>query len=313
MKRVHKKIFGFFGLVVVAVVTCIAIMIPSSEASATISSVNDTIVVRVVGDKPNVEIRGIANNAIYVNLDRSFTVNYENVRQVTVLAEYIGLDDTVTKTVEVFEPDHDVGANEYLLSPDIVNTNIPGYGYGKYVVTVEGLGFGDVADGDSIAFYYLPLYASISEDEDGETYHIDLDYATGDNIPEGDGKVAKVIINIYNEDGELIEVLSPIVVDAPGKSAEISMEGKGLPSGKYTVKIFAHNANGEEIYKPYILKYDYEAIIVPDTGVLFGKLNISRTDYLITGLLIFSITAILGIAIVAKNKHNKSRLGKKRH
>lgn len=312
MKRVHKRVFGFFGLVVVAVVTCIAIMLPSSGASATTSSVTDIITVRVVGDKPNVGIRGITNNAIYVNLDRNFAVDYEDVWQVTVSVEYTSLDDTTTKTIEVFEPDYNAGTNEYPLLPDVVDIDAPGHGYGKYVIMADGLGFGDVPDGDSITFYYLPLYASISEDADGETYHISLDYETGDDIPESDGKVAKIIMNVYNENGELVEALSPITVDAPGKSAEISMEGKGLPSGRYTVKIFSYNADGEEIYKPYILYYDYEVIVVPDTGTLFGKLNISRADYLITGLLVFSMTAILGIVVVAKNKNSKSRLGKKR-
>lgn len=310
MKRVHKRVLGFFGLVVVAIVTCIAIVMPGSGASATTSSVTDIITVRVVGNKPNVGIRGITNNAIYVNLDRNFAIDYEDVWKVTVSAEYTGLDETNTKTIDIFEPDYNAGTNEYPLSPDVIA--VPGYGYGKYVIMADGLGFGDVPDGDSITFYYLPLYASISEDEDGETYHISLDYETGDDIPEGDGKVAKVVMNVYDEDGELIKELSPIVVNAPGKSAEISMEGTGLPSGKYIVKVFAYNADGEEIYKPYILEYNYEAIAVPDTGALFGKLNISRADYLITGLLIFSITAILGIGIVAKNKHSRSRLGKKR-
>ena len=147
MKRVYKKVLGFFGLVVVAVVTCIAIIIPSSEASATTTpSVTDIITVRVVGDKPNVEIRGIANNATYTNPNGSFTVDYENVRQVTVSVEYTGLDGTTTKTIEVLEPDYNAGTKEYPLSPDIIDTTAPGYGYGKYVVTVEGLGFGDVAD-----------------------------------------------------------------------------------------------------------------------------------------------------------------------
>ena len=86
-----------------------------------------------------------------------------------------------------------------------------------------------------------------------------------------------------------------------------------MPTGNYTVEITAYNAEGELLYgKPYYTSVYYEAIPVPDTGGMFVGLNISKTDYLITGLIIFSVTAVLGFVFVAKGRGNKNRLTARR-
>lgn len=186
------------------------------------------------------------------------------------------------------------------------------YGYGKYVVRAKGTGYADAYDEDLVMFYYLPVYAEIEEDEDNNTYYVDLEYTADDGTPESEGEVVKIVLNVYDGDGNLVTELSPITVYPPTTRVEIPIADTDLPSGEYTVEVIAYNADGEQLYEPYILKFYYEAIAVPDTGALFGNLNISKTDYLITGLLIFLSAAGLGIAFVMKNRNSKARLGRRR-
>lgn len=186
-----------------------------------------------------------------------------------------------------------------------IDINASDYGYGKYVVRVRGEGYGDAYDEDLVMFYYLPVYAEIVEDEENDKYYVDLEYTADDGTPESEGEVTKIVLNVYDSDGNLVTELSPITVYPPTTRVEIPMAGKGLPSGEYTIKVSAYNTAGEELYEPYVLKFYYEDIAVPDTGALFGSLNISKTDYLITGLLIFLSAAGLGIVFVMKNKDSR--------
>lgn len=116
MKRAHKKVLGIFGLLVVAAITCIAIVMPGPKASAT-TSVTDTITVRVVGSVPNIDIRGITNGAVYINHSRSFAIDYENVEDVTVTLEYTDLDGvTTSEVIDHFVPDYEPGTENYWIN-----------------------------------------------------------------------------------------------------------------------------------------------------------------------------------------------------
>ena len=113
MKKTRKKVLGFLGLFVVAVMTVAAVVIPGPATSA-ITTVTDTIQVRVVGSVPDVNILGIVNNAIYTNPERLFTVEYENVEKYTVTLEYTDLDGNVTEELldEAFA-DYEAGSENY--------------------------------------------------------------------------------------------------------------------------------------------------------------------------------------------------------
>lgn len=190
------------------------------------------------------------------------------------------------------------------------------YGYGKYLVTAKGVGYDGVYDEDSVLFYYLPVYATASIDDVTGKHYVDLEYAadegeteTGEELT---GEVAKMIINVYDKDGKLVEVLSNVTVLPPTTRIEIPFAAKELPSGTYTISISAYNTDGEELYKPFLLTVEYKAAEVPDagapdTGGLFQNLNISKEDYLVSGLIVFFVLGIVAFGIVARNKKTDSR------
>ena len=199
-----------------------------------------------------------------------------------------------------FLPSTDVSAKE-------IDIRTSEYGYGKYTVNVRGIGYDGVYDEDSVTFWYLPVYATITEDEDTGKQYIELDYEADDGTEESDGEVAKIVVNVYDEDGNLVKELSPMTILPPTMKAEISFAGTNLPSGTYTVQVSAYDKDGNLIYKPYEFQFEYEAIAVPDTGGLFQNLNISKEDYLITGLLIFFVFGIVGLGIVMRSDKARKR------
>lgn len=307
MKRTRKKVMGFFGLFIVALMTITAAVIPSPGVSA-LSTLTDTITVRVVGSVPNVDVAGITNGEVTISKKPPFIVNYENVGSYRVTVKYTNKDGVATSyLLDEVEVDGAVGTKNY----DFTGTPVEDWGYGDYVITVTGLVGESVHDEDIVNFHYYPLEASVAEDEDTGKYFVDLEYAT-DEVQVEKLKVSTIKIDVLDENGKKVDSLSPIEVKSPTDKVEIPFADKKAPSGKYKLLVTAYNNGGEVLYNPVILYCNYKAIEVPDTGRMFQALNISKADYLITGLMVFFIVAILGIAIITKNSRKKTTARSKR-
>lgn len=311
MKAKHKKVLGILGLVLVVATTIFAATIPSPGASAA-TSVTDHLLVRVTSVVPNIEITDINDGETTTTSDQPFTVDYENVTNITVTLEYTDENgETQTVVLDDFAPGEQTGSKDYNLSSELENL-----GYGDYTITVRGTGNDGVYDEKTIEFSYLPVVAEATEDKDTGVVEVELDYAPDDGTPDG-GDVASLEINVYDEDGNLVEELSPITVIAPENKVELPFADLGLEPGEYTLEIKAYDADGNELYKDFSLKIKYgvdeegeeEDIVVPstaDTGGLFQNLNISKSDYLITGMIIFLMVAISGAIVIAKSGKRKT-------
>lgn len=305
MEKTQKKIFGFFGLVLVVAMTFIAASLPSSETSA-ISTVTDTLTVRVVSSSSDVNLTSPESGMVTTSAEQTFRLNYANVNNVTLLLTKTNLDGTTqTSTLATYDVDYGTGEKTY-----DINLQDAGFGYGEYVITLRGEGSGGLTDEDSVAFSYYPVVADATEDENtGETV-LNLDYEAYDpSNPGGTGEVAEIEINVYDENGNLVEELSPIKVTPPETSVVIPFNDYDLPSGTYTIKTTAYDKDGNELYKAYVnhVIQKKEDIPVPNTGGLFGALNISRADYLITGVIVFLLTGIFGAVFIAKRQKKTSR------
>ena len=309
MKKTPKKLLGLLGLLVVVAITIVAAVMPNPEASAT-SSVTDTINVRVVGVAPNVDIIGIESGETTTTAPHDIKVTYEVVDKVSVTLKYTDKDGNVTTQV-LADDVVDYVAGEY-----IFNLDLRDYGYGDYEIIASGEGVDGVKDETITAFSYVPVTGAVSEDPETGNTVLDLDYDPYDESGVGTGEVDSVVINVYDEDGNLVTPLSPIHVNAPDKQVPLSFDG--LPEGNYTIELIAYNIDGEELYKKYLLTYYYPGDIVvpetgtpdaPDTGGLFGRLNISNADFLATGLLIFFLAGICGVVFILKKdrKSNKRK------
>jgi hypothetical protein len=127
-----------------------------------------------------------------------------------------------------------------------------------------------------------------------------------------DEDIDTLVIDVYDEKGNLMTPLSPIKVKRGTTVVELPLEEYNTPEGKYTIRTTAYDAEGVALYKPYdmILNYTIHRTSpdVPNTGAMtFGKLNISKTDYLVTGLIIFSIVGVGGIYLITHNKRSRKK------
>ena len=320
MKRTHKKIFGLFGLVLVAAVTVFAAFLPSPRTLAADSgSFTDNISVRVTGAAPSIDLDGIEQDSVSPNGRRTATIPYSGVESIVVRIIYTDADgnehvttlptkyvnyETGTATLNF-----DTLTGEYDL--DGVTGPMVAYGYGDYEVEVEGyIGDSRVAGPATVEFETNPIGDGTTitkeESEGGDKYYLDVEYDVNKEIP-GSTDVDRISVRIF-KNGE--EVTTPLTIVAPDTRIEIPFAEWG--DGDYRIELTAYDINGEAIFKSpsYVLFYTYssgggdEPIPVPatgDTGGIMGNLNISKTDYIITGLIIFGIIGISAAVFISKH------------
>lgn len=309
MKKTKKRVLGLLGLVLVAIITILAAFLPGPEVSAEggATIVTDTISVRVVGSQPDILNIKPENGSVFIYPDQNLSFDYENVEYITITIYYTDKDDTTHEidllTIDDPESFVDYIAGTYSTPLDLFADD---YGYGEYKVHIEGIGFDGVKDLEDITFSLYPVTGEVSEDESDGLVYLDLHYDTENE------DIVTIGINIYDENGNLVGVISPITVDSPDTRVELPFSENDLATGNYRIEITAYDSDGVAPYKPYVTYYYYEVIPVPDTGGLPKNLNVSRADYLITGTLIFLSAAVLGIVFVSKGKNNKKRAAIKR-
>ena len=89
----------------------------------------------------------------------------------------------------------------------------------------------------------------------------------------------------------------------------IDVTNLDLKSGKYQILTVGHSEKdgaGQTIGTD-LVSFNYTAPDspdVPDTGSLLAALNISRADYLITGIIGFTAISVAALFIVMKSKRN---------
>ena len=297
MRKTPKKVIGLFGLVLVAAMTVFAASLPSPNAEAVgTSSVTDSIVVTVLPPAyvANVSFLDHTEDIPYINPNQNINFNYSGVEQVKITLEYTNKSGATSSYV-VHDQSVNPDGNTETLALDLSN-----YGYGRYEVKLEGSGqYGSAQD--IIKFSYVSVTATVEEDEDtGKIYTI-LDY------DENSADVDHFVINVYDENGNLVDALSPIIVNKPNKKIEMPFAEKNVPAGKYTVSISAIDPNGNLLYDAWDVVFVYDPMLVPNTGGLFAGLNISKVDYLVTGLIAFGMVGIFGIWFILKDRKSSKR------
>ena len=286
MKKTQKTIFGFLGLLTVVAMTVIAAVIPSPGASA--NSMTDTINVRVVGSVTNVKFKKPSENTITTNDVISFAFDYENASSARLALSYTNKNgDTVSLPDYESYPDLDYGAGT-----ENGSFNIPAHGlsYGKYVLSLYAKGAeGTEVFYDSVSVEYIPVIAEAEQNEDDGLVDLDLSDFTDE--------VEKVDIYV---DGELIAT-----VDKKDFDETVKLDFGERTSGEYKIEVIAKDADNKTLYKAYEINVHYEGLEAPNTGFFFQGLNISKEDYLITGLIIFFVFGVVAFGIVARGSKRK--------
>lgn len=310
MKGKKKKFLGLLGLFLVVATTTFAALIPLPGANAEEQrctgdcrefSATDKVVVRVVGGKPLVKFTSPESGLLTREPNISLGFDYENVDGATVQVEYTGIDGIkhVYDSFDYFKADYNPGSKSYELNLD----TDPRFGRGDYVVHVKGNGYGaENISEDVIEFTYTTHTGGAWQDP--ETGKVVVD----PGVEPDDRRVDHVEANVYDEDGNLVDELSPTEFKEPFDPQELDFSKHDLPSGWYTVEIIQYDQYGDQVGQPRYFTFWYERpIAVPNTGDFFAGLNISRTDYLLTGLIVFGLAAGLGLFFVVRGRKEKAK------
>lgn len=314
MKRTHKKVLGLLGLGTVVATTVFAASLPGPDAVAA-ESVTDTLKITVVGANPDVNITGIESDSITVSPEQPFAVSYNDVETVNVTIKYTNGSDTETTTnFDTIDAGYVAGSKDYVLP-----MNDPGFGYGKYVITASGTGL-STGDEDSIMFYYYPVVAGDITNTDDGKMDVEILYDPKNTIDEAeDQKIDHVVVTLYDADGKPISKFVPQTVYLDPETNKvvttIDFAALGLPDGEYIIGLTAYDTDGNVHYKTLYYRVYYKKggggdkpIPVPDTGQFMEGLNISKTDYLITGILMFTVVGAGGAIFITRR--DKKTMGK---
>lgn len=325
MKATKKNIFGLSGLFLVAAITTFAVLMPELGANAT-SGLDithaDEITVRVVGDAPALRFSGVESGSTLSTPEAKLKVDYENVGKLRVEVEYTDTNGEVhTYVIDEYDTGGEVGSRDVLLKLK----EDPRFGYGHYKVraTAERDGVQNAVE-DVIEFTYSPIAPDVSGGttggNDGQTSKpgsspdnpLTGDIVVKPGIDANDSSIGRVEVNVYDEDGKPVEGLSPQVFYPPFGDFVLPFSDYPLTSGKYRIEMQAYDQNGNKIGEPWSYEFYYQAdeMPVPDTGAPFANLNISRQDYLLTGLIVFTLTAVLGAVLIVRRKKDTQ---KRRH
>lgn len=323
MKKTKKRVLGFLGLFLVAAITTFAALMPPLRTSAVGSaSAQDQIKVRVVGAVPKVTFTRPASGSRFTEPDQTVSINYENVSDLVVMIEYKDAEgNTQSQQLDRIDNiDYHPGAKDYQLNLDDL------YGFGEYTIRVKGNGFGEnnISE-DVITFTYHSFEPNVPGGDNGPgssednplTGNPEVDF----NVDPNDQHIYRLEVDVYSvdhkydTDGDLIEELSHQEVTSPFNPLVLEFQEHGLPSGWYMVEVQAYDAEGNPFDEPERLWFYYyvvEPAVVPnagapDSGGLFANLNISRQDYLITGMIIFGVAALIGVALVIRRKATAKR------
>lgn len=292
MKKKTKYFLGILGLSVVAALTSVAVNLPSPDAIAT-SSITDTITVRVVSSDASVDITNPPKDAIYTEPNQKLNFNYANVDEIEVTLYFTDSNNLQHEfLLDKFNKlDYQPGEKELPL-------DLAKYGYGEYIIEAKGTGISAVGIGET-SFKYVPMTADLEQKDDG-SYWEHLVYNTE--------VVGSVKIEIFNEgDTNFTNPLWSKEVSKGEKDVKLPFgEDESMKeSKKYIIRIIPYsyaNPTKTPLYKPIYQEVETQSIIVPDTGAFLRNLNISRTDYLITGIIIFASFAVFAFVFTSKRR-----------
>lgn len=291
MKREKKRLIGCLAaamLVVVAVAMACSAIIQKADA---VSSITDTIVVKVFDKYPKVTITSPENESILVGPLHEMSFDWESSNQVETTVSYDGVVvDGWVDTFGEYEP------GEYPSGSVSHEMNLREYG--KYILTTVATGPIGTFE-DSIEFSRLATYVKYTGSEENGDPRINIKYDEG---------VKTLEIYVYDSNGMLtIGPLRKTVVDGTD-NIDMTLEMPAdAADGEYRVVVHGFDETGAfPLSDASITHFNYVRPIppVPDTGNFFENLNIARTDYLVTSLLIFFSITAAALFLIYRKKEN---------
>jgi len=300
MQKRKKQLLGLCGLAIVGVVTAVALSLPASayDADGDGSDETDgssvTVTVNVAENGASVRITSPKHNEVVTESQIPLTLVTSHVTSVQPILTYKAANgQMVEKNLDVIYPEGQATVTRMITLPQ---------GDTEYTLKVVATGTNGTVVEDSITFSYRAMSVTtkgeVAENDDpiiyiaanGSVYRFQIQaYAQ-------DGTAKPVFVNAEGEQEAL--VFGRDALDENGKmSVTLPFAKYKAQAGTYDVAVVAYDEAGNVISMNRVeVKYSPKTPDVPGTGsMLLDNLNISRMDYLLTGLIAFG--AVAGFAV----------------
>lgn len=305
-----KQLLGFGGLALVAGITAVAYNLPTSATSA---GGDVDVMVQVYNTNFETKIQSPLDGSETTESVVTFKEMHSRANNVKYYLTHVGENGEPDVTYELTE--HEV-IGDLVSGVTEFNLDLDNYGgLGTYIFKSVITSSSDKSGADFVKFKYIAIETPDDEveNEDGEV-DIEVCYTAGNKI---------LTMEIYDKAGKLVATLSDYVVKNPVtggcETIRIKVDNLDLDTGDYDIVIKSYDdedKTGEPsgtitIHLGYT-KPDApnvpdtpDAPNVPDTGALLSALNISKSDFLITGLIGFTAISIIALAVIRRANKRK--------
>ncbi len=286
--RKAKKLLGFACLAAVGLMTAVAYCLPTPEAAAQAADVNINVTVRE--SHASVHLVTPKDGDQTVRDELAISTDYTETLKIEYSLVYTAPDGhQQTFDLPSYTPAAQDGTHDFTV-------DLSSYGFGNYTLTAKITGVGGVTFEDAVKFEYCAVIVEqIGTDEWGNP--IVKIYANP--------KVAGLTIPVYDENGKALAATPLRVADHEFDASHIAtvtipMDTYSAPAGDYLGLALPYDA-ADNLLKNYPFEFTYTPVVkVPNTGLTLSNLNITKADYLLTGLVMFGAVAGFAIFLVAR-------------
>lgn len=320
MKRKTKRLLGVFGLAAVMATTAIAYALPTPEAHAddgTTASDAVTIQVKVIGPGETTQLVSPANGAVLKSNIVPVEYNFQRMKVIQTnlscaSAGQAAGEAIVVDTFDVPADNDNTGSRKFNI--DLNKWGVQADATCRVFLTGKGINDTDVKD-EGVEFEYRAMKVDIPTTGDGDEEKPVTDEKGDPEVVIGvNDQVYSLLLQVYDAAGNPVFVKAdgteePIIVGrdefdlATGTyKLNLPMSKYGAKSGWYDLVAIAYGQDGKEVISmnTYRFYYDPGTPNVPGTGTIMDNLNISRADYVVTGLIAFGAVAMFGVYLVAR-------------
>lgn len=316
MKRKTKRLLGVFGLAVVIAMTAVACALPTPEAYAEDVNTSDsmTIKVTVAGPGSKMTLVKPVNGEVVKSNIVPVSYTFQRMKSIATNLSCTGTDGNLIEKVidpyEVPEAEADSGTRSFDL--DLNKWGVQADASCRVYLTGKSIDGKDVRD-EGVAFEYRAIKVDMGDKDDEEGKPITDEKGDPEVTIGISDEVYSLLLQVYDASGNAIfaqnGVEEPILVSRDMFNLENNTYTLNLPMSKYGAKsgwyefvAIAYGQDGKEVVSMNVYRFYYDAVTpnVPGTGTVMENLNISRADYVITGLIAFGAVAAFGIYLVAR-------------
>ncbi len=329
MQTSKKRIYGAIGLASVVAMTVAAYNVPAPAAYAntgvpfTVTVSPNNLSTQITGNIKNGSQTAESPVEIEVTFSHAGSLRYT----VSITQDGRTVSDVATKTVDVstipgVTAQSDGYAGTYIASIDadqLLRSN--GFDVNKkasFTFSVLGFSpFGGTSVGDAIAFTYGQIAIDPGQNINPDAEEGETNVPTNENgdpvitIETGDNVQTIHVAVIDPVTGEIVLELDIPATPGGITNLTIPFSEYGIEAGDYIIRVTAYDAAGNVVGSSDLEIYYAPKIGLPNTGgSIFTGLNIGRTDFLISGLLVFGLSAIGGLVLMNRSKKAGKRTRK---